>query len=213
MITLRLLPALFFLSCAAPFAHADLSVYKYVGNAFTSQYGLWPANPTRITATITLAQAIPGNSSVAFNAAYLGPDLLGWTVSDGVRTLTGSDTGLINLYTDAKGSISNWTIAVGERPYAGSSYAFAMNTWGPGTPCDGAAYYAPPSSDRGCPTDFTANTLFLDPNPTIPFNVFAGVGDPGVWTMTPEPTGIGMLLAGTMTLLAIRLSRKSHKTE
>ena len=117
-------PVLFLLFCAAPFAQADIN-YIYLGNDFTSQTGPWPTDPTRITFSVTLANAIPANSFVEFLGFPPGSDLLAWSASDGIRTITEPDVGRIQLYTDGQGNIRNWIIAVGSYYAHPTSNSFA----------------------------------------------------------------------------------------
>ncbi len=212
MIKLPLTVSLLLLSVAAEPATGNPHVYIYKGNPFTSVSAGWPTDPTFVTAKITLANRVAPNGSVQFLVGNPYPDLISASISDGARTFTQNDPGIINLYADKHGFITRWTIAMGTYSYPPTSYSFAINSWGPGTTCDvgGNAYYSVPSSSPGCPTDFTHNTLFdMDGNP---YPVDAGnSNDFGAW-ITPEPGKAGILIFGALLLPALHFRRSNRRT-
>lgn len=195
---------------------ARASVYQYVGNPFSWQQDGWPGIQfTQITATVITSDPIAPNGHINRND-IVGPQLVSYSISDGTQTMTGGRwTGIVNLYADSSGNISNWTIAVGRYPMAIGSDDYALNSWGPGTPCPGGAwsYYAAPLPDGGCPADFSIRALFTGPDGTYPVWSSADNFDsPGSWHETPEPSGKVMLLIGAGMLLVSRWLRVRIRT-
>jgi len=105
------------LFCALSPAKAAF-IYDYVGTPFTFVFGPWQGTPTRITASVTLAEALPSGSDTFFGTYFYGgssidlsPELLAWSISDGVRTITGPGDGGLRFLIDDFGGISGWDMS------------------------------------------------------------------------------------------------------
>jgi hypothetical protein len=183
-----------FVSCIAITAKAG-TVETYTGNP----YNTFPVSSSYtssnfITATLTFANPLPANASLAYGFGGIGTatatdPLVSFVMSDGSATFNLSDAGGINIFltTGSAGQIVDWFVGICQSPC------------GTGLNIDSQFGIGPNAFD-GSTQGAGGTVLAYNEN------------DPGTWvTTTPEPssllllaTGLGLL--GFATPIAKKLS-------
>lgn len=180
------------LMCLAAPAKAD-SVESYTGNAYTTvsvpSSGYTTAN--FITATLTFANPLPADASLAYGFGGIGTatatdPLLAFVISDGAATLNLSDGINIFLVTGNQGQIVSWF--VGACPAPCSSALNIDTQFGLAAPF---ATLGTDGSTRGA-----SGTV-------LAYNT----DDPGKWTTVPEPSSLLMLGMGILALAGLSLTK------
>jgi len=173
--------------------------YTYTGNDFTSFYGGSPLTTSDfITASFTFANALPDDM------IYGGPDnLLNWTITDGVDTLSQSGGNYLNGFaveTDATGDISGWDINAFTSPCSPTTVG-CVHFISQGPPYPTYAYIDAVTDVIDVEGDYWQASVS---------------GSPGTWSMTgesatPEPsTPVLASIGGAMLLYTIR-RRRQHR--
>ena len=176
--------------CLAAPAKAD-SVETYNGNTYTTvsvpSSGYTTSN--FITATLTFANPLPADASLAYGYGGLGTatatdPLEAFVISDGSATLNLANGVNIFLVTGSEGQIVSW--------FVGAC----------GAPCSsGLSIY----TQFGVPAPFDAfdGSVQGSFGTALAYNT----NDPGTWTTAPEPSSLLMLGAGILSLVGLSLKK------
>jgi hypothetical protein len=212
MKTHRLITVLAALLCAASLAQA-VTIYTFTGAPFDSWLGAWDEwpepLPTHITFTVTMASALPASQEFGswdpIPPGHLDPNVLSWSMSDGVHTIDSATLlldGSLGLWleTDPNGDIQRWNI--------GASVYIYGTPWNDFTSLYSRCWNVDPKGTCG---DQTQAQHPYDPDypPEPNAWVFAGNSSlDGVWstydTGVPEPGTLGTLMAGAILLAGKR---------
>lgn len=162
-------------------AYADV-IYQYTGNPFTTVSSPYTTN-NFISLTMDLPSAVPPSSSdFVLNS-------LTYTFSDGVQTLTQSNSmfgGLVS--TDQNGAITSWDVAATAALDAQNTVSNAIAT----------------ENDANGVQDGGAINLNIPQDS----NMGANAGNPGTWTLVPEPSTLTLFAVGLSALGAVTRHRR-----
>ena len=175
--------------CLTAPAKAD-SVETYTGNPYTT-VGSGYTTANFITATLTFANPLPADASLAYGFGGIGTPtatdpLLAFVISDGAATFNLSNGINIFLVTGSEGQIVSW--------FVGACAA----------PCSSALNI---DTQFGLPFPFTTAGIDGSTQGSSGTALAYNTGDPGKWTTVPEPSGLLMLGVGILSLVGLSLKK------